>query len=72
MIRLETLLDNPLAAALGRTLLHSLWEGAVVALADGPYRPTEREVLRAAGRCLKLTPAQIDATLAAATRQPHS
>jgi GWxTD domain-containing protein len=33
MIRLETLLDNPLAAALGRTLLHSLWEGALVALA---------------------------------------
>ncbi len=42
MIRLETLLDNPLAAALGRTLLHSLWEGAVVALALALILPVVR------------------------------
>ena len=42
MIRLETLLDNPLAAALGRTLLHSLWEGAVVALALALILPMVR------------------------------
>jgi GWxTD domain-containing protein len=42
MIRLETLLDNPLAAALGRTLLHSLWEGALVALALALMLPIVR------------------------------
>lgn len=30
---LETLVHTPAAAALGRTLLHSLWEGALIALA---------------------------------------
>jgi hypothetical protein len=70
-VELHTALE-PLAPHLigpGRERL--LTQGALVALADGPYRPTEREVLRAAGRCLKLTPTEIDATLAAATRQPH-
>ena len=43
----------------------------LAALADGPYRPTEREALRAAGRCLKLSSERIDATLEAAARQPH-
>jgi len=42
MIRLGTLLDNPLAAALGRTLLHSLWEGALVALALAVILPMVR------------------------------
>ena len=42
MIRLETLVDNPLAAALGRTLLHSLWEGALVALALALILPIVR------------------------------
>jgi GWxTD domain-containing protein len=32
MIRLETWLETPLAAAAGWTLFHSLWEGAVVAI----------------------------------------
>ncbi len=32
-LRIETLLASPYAAALGRTLLHSLWEGAAVAIA---------------------------------------
>ena len=42
MIRLETLVDNPLAAALGRTLLHSLWEGALGALALALILPIVR------------------------------
>jgi len=31
-LRIESLVQSPYAAALGRTLLHSLWEGAAVAL----------------------------------------
>lgn len=46
MIRLETLLNdllnNPLAATMGRTLLHSLWEGALVALALALLLPIVR------------------------------
>ncbi|MEY9965285.1 hypothetical protein ABIA33_003327 [Streptacidiphilus sp. MAP12-16] len=71
-IELHTALE-PLAAHLaepGRERL--LLQGAWIALADGPYRPAEREALRAAGSCLKLGPEQIDATLEAAARQPHS
>jgi len=53
-------------------LEHLLLQGAWIALADGPYRPTEREMLRTAGACMGLSAARIDATLTAATRQPHS
>jgi hypothetical protein len=49
-----------------------LTQGAWIALADGPYRPAEREALRATGRSLRLSADQIDATLEAAARQPHS
>jgi hypothetical protein len=31
-MNIESLVRLPLAAAIGRTLLHSLWEGAAVAL----------------------------------------
>jgi len=70
-IELHTALE-PLRAHLaepGRERL--LLQGALIALADGPYRPAEREALRAAGRCLKLSSERIDATLEAAARQPH-
>lgn len=71
-VELHTALE-PLAPHLagpGRERL--LTQAAWIALADGPYRPAEREALRATGRCLQLDAAQIDATLEAATRQPHS
>lgn len=42
MTGLETLLNHPLAGALGRTLLHSLWEGALVALALAALLPLVR------------------------------
>ena len=71
-VELHTALE-PLAPHLATTgLEHLLLRGAWIALADGPYRPTEREALRAAGSCLGLSAERIDATLAAATRQPHS
>ncbi|MBC3842273.1 TerB family tellurite resistance protein [Streptacidiphilus sp. 4-A2] len=53
-------------------LEHLLLQGACIALADGSYRPAEREMLRTAGSCMGLSAARIDATLTAATRQPHS
>ena len=70
-VELHTALE-PLAPHLaGPGLEHLLLEGARIALADGPYRPTERETLRATGTCLGLTPDRIEATLAAAMHQPH-
>lgn len=71
-VELHTALE-PLAPHLaepGRERL--LTQGAWIALADGPYRPTEREALRATGRCLKLSAGRIEATLEAAARTPHS
>jgi hypothetical protein len=43
-----------------------LLRGAAVALADGPYRPGEREVLDTVGRALALRPADTERLLAAA------
>jgi tellurite resistance protein len=39
-----------------------------VALADGPYRPAERSVLRAIGQCLGFSREETDANLAVAAR----
>jgi len=70
-VELHTALE-PLAPHLsGPGLEHLLLQGARIALADGPYRPTEREALRVTGGCLGLTADRIEATLTAATRQPH-
>ena len=60
----------PHLAEPGRERLLTL--GAWIALADGPYRPDERETLRTTGRCLELSAERIEATLEAAARQPHS
>ncbi|MFC5720153.1 TerB family tellurite resistance protein [Streptomyces gamaensis] len=43
-----------------------LLQGARIALADGPYRPAEREVLATVGRALMLCPEDTDRLLAAA------
>ncbi|MEU1373136.1 TerB family tellurite resistance protein [Streptomyces triculaminicus] len=43
-----------------------LLQGARIALADGPYRPAEREVLATVGRALLLCPEDTDRLLAAA------
>ncbi len=43
-----------------------LLQGARIALADGPYRPAEREVLATVGRALMLAPEDTDRLLAAA------
>jgi hypothetical protein len=71
-VELHTALEPlvPHLAEPGRERLLTL--GAWIALADGPYRPDERETLRMAGRCLELSAERIEATLVAATRQPHS
>ncbi|WP_370147801.1 TerB family tellurite resistance protein [Streptacidiphilus sp. EB129] len=71
-VELHTALE-PLAPHLaGAGAERLLRQGAWIALADGPYRPAERETLRAAGACLGLSPDRIDATLTAATHTPHS
>ncbi|MFC1416423.1 TerB family tellurite resistance protein [Streptacidiphilus cavernicola] len=71
-VELHTALEPlvPHLAEPGRERLLTL--GAWIALADGPYRPDEREALRAAGRCLELSSERIEAALLAATRLPHS
>jgi hypothetical protein len=70
-VELHTALE-PLAPHLSAPgLEHLLLQGAWIALADGSYRPTEREALRVIGGCLGLAADRIDATLTAATRQPH-
>ena len=71
-VELHTALEPLIPHLAGPGLEHLLLQGAWIALADGPYRPTEREALRATGRCLGLSADRIDATLTAATRQPHS
>ncbi|MFF4408377.1 TerB family tellurite resistance protein [Streptomyces sp. NPDC001262] len=43
-----------------------LLQGARIALADGPYRPAEREVLATVGRALLICPEDTDRLLAAA------
>ncbi|MBT2383533.1 TerB family tellurite resistance protein [Streptomyces sp. ISL-11] len=46
-----------------------LLQGARIALADGPYRPAEREVLATVGRALLICPEDTDRLLAAARTQ---
>lgn len=70
-VELHAVLE-PLAPHLvgpGRARL--LTQGALIALADGPYSPGEQETLRAVGRCLRLGAEEIDTALEAAARQPH-
>lgn len=48
-----------------------LLQGAAIALADGRYRPQERDALAAVGRCLDLPRERVGALLEAATRTPY-
>ncbi|MFE0047982.1 tellurite resistance TerB family protein [Streptomyces albireticuli] len=54
----------PHLAPAGREAI--LLQGARIALADGPYRPAEREVLATVGRALLLCPEDTDRLLAGA------
>ncbi|MEV6672717.1 TerB family tellurite resistance protein [Streptomyces sp. NPDC051162] len=54
----------PHLAPAGRETI--LLQGARIALADGPYRPAEREVLSTVGRALLLRPEDTDRLLASA------
>ncbi|MFJ6214649.1 TerB family tellurite resistance protein [Streptomyces sp. NPDC092296] len=64
---------EPLAAHLAQQGLERLLlQGAWIALADGPYRPAERDALAAAGHCLQLSGEHITELLEAAARTPHS
>ncbi|MET9648232.1 TerB family tellurite resistance protein [Streptomyces syringium] len=54
----------PHLAPAGREAI--LLQGARIALADGPYRPAEREVLSTVGRALLICPEDTDRLLAAA------
>jgi tellurite resistance protein len=45
-----------------------LLQGARIALADGTYLPAERDVLDAIGRCLTMSPGDVDRVLEAAAR----
>jgi hypothetical protein len=58
---------SPHLQAAGRESL--LLQGAAVALADGPYRPAERDTLEVVGRTLSLAAADTDRLLAAACTQ---
>lgn len=63
---------EPLAPHLARPGRERLLlQGAAIALADGRYRPQEREALAAIGRCLDLPHARVGALLEAATRAPY-
>ncbi|WP_037576557.1 hypothetical protein [Phaeacidiphilus oryzae] len=64
---LEPLAPHLAPQGLERLLLQGAW----IALADGPYRPSERDTLTAVGCCLRMTAEQIDSTLEAAARMPH-
>jgi hypothetical protein len=64
---LEPLTPHLLAPGLERLLLQGAW----IALADGPYRPREREALAAVGRVLGLAEARTQALLLAAEHTPH-
>lgn len=48
-----------------------LLQGARIALADGPYRPAERDVLMTAGRCLRLPDGRVGELLETAAGTPH-
>ncbi|GGO80697.1 TerB family tellurite resistance protein [Wenjunlia tyrosinilytica] len=45
-----------------------LLQGARIALADGPYRPAERDALAAVGRCLRMSTEATECVLEAAAR----
>ncbi|WP_055589890.1 tellurite resistance TerB family protein [Peterkaempfera griseoplana] len=64
---LEPLAPHLAPQGLERLLLQGAW----IALADGPYRPAERDALAAVGHCLALAADQIDELLAVAARTPH-
>ncbi|MEU4657239.1 TerB family tellurite resistance protein [Streptomyces sp. NPDC023723] len=69
-IELHEALD-PLAphlAAAGRESI--LLQGARIALADGPYRPAERDALATVGAALTICSADVTRLLAAAARTP--
>ncbi|MEY9845121.1 TerB family tellurite resistance protein [Streptacidiphilus sp. MAP5-3] len=72
VVELHTAIEPLAPHLLGPGLTRLLTQGAVIALADGPYRPDERATLRAVGQCLGLSSDEIDATLAAAARTPRS
>ncbi|WP_328806495.1 TerB family tellurite resistance protein [Streptacidiphilus fuscans] len=72
VVELHTAIEPLAPHLLGPGLTRLLTQGAVIALADGPYRPAERATLRAVGQCLGLGSDEIDATLAAAARTPRS
>ncbi|MGK5628486.1 TerB family tellurite resistance protein [Streptomyces sp. URMC 123] len=62
---------EPLAPHLAPTGRESiLLQGARIALADGPYRPAEREALGAVGRALTMDHEDTERLLAAAARTP--
>ncbi|MEV6318266.1 TerB family tellurite resistance protein [Streptomyces sp. NPDC051776] len=58
----------PHLAAAGREGI--LLQGARIALADGPYKPAEREALAAVGRALLIGKPDTEQLLAAAARMP--
>ncbi|AXI77494.1 TerB family tellurite resistance protein [Peterkaempfera bronchialis] len=64
---LEPLAPHLAPQGLERLLLQGAW----IALADGPYRPAERDALAAVGHCLHLGTEQIAELLEAAARTPH-
>ncbi|MFF4651954.1 TerB family tellurite resistance protein [Streptomyces sp. NPDC001380] len=65
---LEPLAPHLAPQGLERLLLQGAW----IALADGPYRPAERDALAAVGHCLQLGEDRIAELLEAAARTPHS
>lgn len=68
VVELHTAIEPLAPHLLGPGLTRLLTQGALIALADGPYRPAERSVLRAVGQCLGFSGEETDATLAAAAR----
>ncbi|MEZ0065626.1 hypothetical protein ABIA32_001626 [Streptacidiphilus sp. MAP12-20] len=72
LVELHTAIEPLAPHLLGPGLTRLLTQGALIALADGPYRPAERSVLRVVGQCLGLGREETDATLAAAARTPRS
>ncbi|MFC5664021.1 TerB family tellurite resistance protein [Kitasatospora misakiensis] len=70
-VELHAVLE-PLAPHLARPGRERLvLQGAAIALADGRYRPQEREALAAIGRCLDVPHERVGALLEAATRAPY-
>jgi hypothetical protein len=72
VVELHTAIEPLAPHLLGPGLSRLLTRGAMIALADGPYRPAERSVLRVVGQCLGLSREETDATLATAARTPRS